>query len=134
MANKVSILITNTEGKHFELTNNKMVLSLACDLDVNWNSVFRKEVIPYDIILCDFSNHTKNLFGMGYEVVHKSNNREESEKIILFCRQKLKEQYERMMEIRVAKKYNLNPAVLTKIELEYHSPENYEITISDVLY
>ena len=133
MANKVSIFIENTEGKHFELTNSKMTLSLACKLDVNWSSVFKKEVAPYDIILCDYANSVKNVFGMGYSVVHRSNDREESEKIISLCRKKLKDQYDRMMEIRVAKKYHLNPLALSRIELEYHSSDNYEIKIKDII-
>lgn len=133
MANKVSIFIENSEGRHFELTNSKMALSLACQLNVNWPSVFKEEVKPYDIILCDYSNSVKNVFGLGYFVVHRSDDREESEKIISLCREKLKNQYERMMEIRVAKKYHLDPLTLSRIELEYHSTENYEVKIKDIL-
>lgn len=45
----------------------------------------------------------------------------------------VKDQYDRMMMIRVAKKYNLDEQIKTRIELEYHSSENYEVSISDLL-
>ena len=40
MANKVSIFITNSEGKHFELSNEKMAIMMACDSSTNWDVVF----------------------------------------------------------------------------------------------
>lgn len=45
----------------------------------------------------------------------------------------VKDQYNRMMMIRVAKKYNLDDQINTRIELEYHSSKNYEVSISDLL-
>ena len=45
----------------------------------------------------------------------------------------VKDQYNRMMMIRVAKKYNMDDQIKTRIELEYHSSENYEVSISDLL-
>lgn len=134
MANKVSIFIENTEGKHFELSNSKMSLMMAFQYPQNnWDSILKTEVSPYDIILSDFSNSTASNFGLGYALVHKSDSREDSEKIISVCRDMLRKQYERMMEIRVAKKYDLNPIILSKLELEYHSSENYEVKINDIL-
>ena len=37
--------------------------------------------------------------------------------------------YERMMMIRVAKKYHLDENTRLKIEMEYHDSENYEVKI-----
>lgn len=45
----------------------------------------------------------------------------------------VKDQYNRMMMIRVAKKYNLDDQINTRIELEYHSSKNYEVSISYLL-
>ena len=55
MANKVSILITNSDGKHFELTNEKMAIMMACDMSTNWRSVFKEPVSPYDVIILIFT-------------------------------------------------------------------------------
>lgn len=129
MANKVSILITNTEGQHFELTNEKMAIMMACDLSTNWNSVFCEPISPYDIIISDFHNSTASSFGLGYYLVQHCDSKEQSEKIIKDCRDKLHAQYERMMMIRVAKKYKLDAITLLKIEMEYHDSENYEYII-----
>lgn len=130
MANKVSILITNSEGKHFELTNEKMAIMMACDSSTNWNAVFSKPVSPYDIIISDFHNSTAAAFGLGYCLVQHCNDKEQAEKIIKECRGKLHAQYERMMMIRVAKKYNLDELTRLKIEMEYHDSENYEVKIN----
>lgn len=54
MANKVSIFITNTKGAHFEVTNSKMALMMACETSTNWNAVFSEPIGKYDIILSDF--------------------------------------------------------------------------------
>ncbi len=129
MANKVSIFITNSEGKHFELTNEKMVIMMSCDYSTNWNAVFNKPIFPYDIIISDFHNSKANTFGLGYSFVQHCETKEQAERIIKECRDKLHAQYERMMMIRVAKKYNLDKATLLKIEMEYHDSENYEVKI-----
>lgn len=129
MANKVSILITNSEGKHFELTNEKMAIMMACDSSTNWNAVFNKTISPYDIIISDFHNSKANVFGLGYCLVQHCDNVEQAEKIVKECRDKLHAQYERMMMIRVAKKYNLDEFTRLKIEMEYHDSENYEVKI-----
>ena len=129
MANKVSIFIINSEGKHFELSNEKMVITMACDLSTNWSAVFSEPVSPYDIIISDFHNSKANAFGLGYCLVQHCDNREQAENIINECRNKLHDQYERMMMIRVAKKYNLDELTRLKIEMEYHDSENYEVKI-----
>ena len=134
MANKVSIFITNTKGTHFELTNSKMALMMACETSTNWAAVFSEPIGSYDIILSDFSNSKATSFGLGYSLIEHCNDKEIAEKIIRDCRLKLKQQYERMMEIRVAKKYNLNPKILLKIELGYHDSENYEINLKDYIH
>lgn len=46
MANKVSILIMNTQGHHFELTNSKMTLQRAGTLDMNWRTAIGHECGP----------------------------------------------------------------------------------------
>jgi len=130
MANKVEVLIENSEGKHFCLTNSKMAIMMACDLHVNWETVFAKPVGPYDVIISDFSNNKSPAFGMGYFLVEHCDTKDEAEEIIRICRKKLYSQYERMMMIRVAKKYNLNSFTLLNIQSEYHNPENYEVKIS----
>lgn len=129
MANKVSIFITNSEGKHFELSNEKMAIMMACDFSTNWGAVFSKPVSPYDIIISDFHNSKANAFGLGYYLVQHCDSREQAEKIINECRNKLHAQYERMMMIRVAKKYNLDELTRLKIEMEYHDSDNYEVKI-----
>lgn len=129
MANKVSIFITNSEGKHFELSNEKMAIMMACDLSTNWSSVFNKPVSPYDIIISDFHNNKAPAFGLGYSLVQHCRNKKQAENIIKECRNKLYDQYERMMMIRVAKKYNLDKFTRLKIEMEYHNSENYEVKI-----
>lgn len=129
MANKVSIFITNSDGKHFELSNEKMSIMMACDFSVNWNAVFNEPVSPYDIIISDFHNNKAPAFGLGYSLVQHCNNKKQAENIIQECRTKLYNQYDRMMMIRVAKKYNLDEFTRLKIEMEYHNPENYEIKI-----
>ena len=133
MANKVSIFIETVDGRHFELTNSKMSLMIIKDYpQINWDHIFNGDYSPYDIVLSDFRNTTKSLFGLGYYRIHRCDNIEDAKYIVSLCREKLKKQYERMMEIRVAKKYKLNSYVLSKIELEYHSPENYEVKLSDI--
>ena len=130
MANKVSIFITNSEGKHFELSNEKMAIMMACDFSTNWDAVFNESISPYDIIISDFHNSKAPAFGLGYSLVQHCNNKEQAEKIIKECRDKLRSQYERMMMIRVAKKYNLNENIRLKIEMEYHDSDNYEVKIT----
>lgn len=129
MANKVSIFITNSEGKHFELSNEKMAIMMACDFSTNWGAVFSEPVSPYDIIISDFHNSKATAFGLGYSLVQHCSNKEQAENIIKECRNKLHTQYERMMMIRVAKKYNLDEFTRLKIEMEYHDPGNYEVKI-----
>ena len=134
MANKVSIFIINAEGLPFELSNSKMSLMPAYKYSgVNWLSVFGYECSPYDVILYDFGNNSNSLCNHGYSMVQRCNDKETSEYIISVCLSKLKEQYERMMMIRVSKKYDLNPIALFNIELEYHSQKNYEVDISSLL-
>lgn len=130
MANKVSIFITNSEGKHFELTNEKMAIMMACDMSINWSVVFKKPVSPYDVVISDFHNNSASTFGLGYYLVQHCDNKEVAENIVKECRNKLNAQYERMMMIRVAKKYKLNATTLLKIEMEYHDSNNYEVIIS----
>ena len=108
MANKVSIFITNSEGKHFELSNEKMAIMMACDSSTNWDVVFQESILPYDIIISDFHNSKAPAFGFGYSLVQHCDTKEQAEKIIIECRDKLHSQYERMMMIRVAKKYHLD--------------------------
>lgn len=129
MANKVEILITNSDGKHFCLTNSKMAIMMARDSHTNWDEVFTTPIGPYDVIISDFNNPKSVGFGMGYYLVEKCDTKDEAEKIIKTCREKLKSQYERMMMIRVARKYSLDPITLAKIEMEYHNPDNYEIKL-----
>ena len=130
MANKVSILITNSEGKHFELTNDKMAIFMSCQRpSVNWKVVFGKEISPYAVILCDYHNGMLPAHGLGYCLVENCGDKEDATNIIQECRTKLKEQYERMMMIRVAKKYELDARTLLKIELEYHDSDNYMVEI-----
>ena len=131
MANKVSILITNTEGHHFELSNSKMAIDTAGRLNANWNAVFGHDISPHDIIISDFQNSTGALYGMGYSFVESCGNPEDADEIIKTCRDMLRQQYERMMMIRVAKKYSLDSMTRLRIELEYHSPENYEVFLKD---
>lgn len=133
MANKVSILIMNTQGHHFELTNSKMTLQRAGTLDMNWRTAIGHECGPNDIILSDFSGSSQYQFGTGVYLLQECSERETADMIISECRKKLKDQYERMMEIRVAKKYKLNPLLLSKIELEFHNPDNYEVDIGKFL-
>lgn len=129
MANKVEILIENSDGKHFCLINSKMAMLMACESHTNWDKVLSAPIGPYDVLISDFNNPTSVGFGMGYQLVEHCNTKEEAEEIIKTCREKLKSQYERMMMIRVARKYGLDSIALTKVEMEYHNPENYEIKI-----
>ncbi len=129
MANKVSIFIINSEGKHFELSNEKMAIMMACDSSTNWDVVFHESISPYDIIISDFHNSKAPAFGFGYSLVQHCDTKEQAEKIITECRDKLHSQYERMMMIRVAKKYHLDENTRLKIEMEYHDSENYEVKI-----
>ena len=73
------------------------------------------------------------LFGLGYYLIEHCNDKETTKKIIRDCRLKLKQQYERMMEIRVGKKYSLDSKILLKIEMEYHDLKNYEINLKDYM-
>lgn len=130
MANKVSILITNSDGKHFELTNEKMAIMMACDMSTNWRSVFKEPVSPYDVIISDFHNSLASAFGLGYYLVQHCDNKEVAESIVKECRDKLHAQYERMMMIRVAKKYKLDATTLLRIEMEYYDSDNYEVVIN----
>lgn len=131
MANKVTIFITNSKGKHFELSNEKMAIGIAKDyLGVNWEVVFPgKKIGPYDVIISDFHNPYNVSFGMGYRLVEHCENEEEGGKIVQKCREKLKKQYERMMELRVAKKYGFEDSVLDNLALEYYSSSNYEVVL-----
>lgn len=130
MANKVSIFIQNSEGRHFELSNEKMAIMMACDSSTNWDAVFNEPVSPHDIIISDFHNNKAPAFGFGYSLVQHCDNKEQAENIIKECRDKLRSQYERMMMIRVAKKYNLDENTRLKIEMEFYDSENYEVKIS----
>lgn len=129
MANKVSIWITNSKKEHFELTNDRMAIMMACQMDTNWKSVFGREISPYSVIISDFHNSKATSFGLGYSLVEECEDKEIAEEIIAKCREKLHAQYERLMMIRVAKKYHLDAVTRSRIELEYHSSENYEVVI-----
>lgn len=109
MANKTSIIITNSEGRVFELTNSKMAIDMAKNFSVNWDVVFDEKINPYDVIISDFHNPYYIIAGLGYFLVEHCDTKEEAEKIINECRDKLRSQYKRMMMIRVAKEYDLNP-------------------------
>ena len=98
---------------------------MTCDFLANWDAVFNEPVAPYDIIISDFHNNK----ALRYSLIQHCNNKTQAENIIKECRSKLHDQYERMMMIRVAKKYNLDEFTRLKIEMEYHNPENYEIKI-----
>lgn len=89
MANKVSIFIINSEGKHFELSNEKMAIMMACDSSTNWDVVFQESISPYDIIISDFHNNKAPAFGFGYSLVQHCDTKEQAEKIITECRDKL---------------------------------------------
>lgn len=126
---KYQFFIINSEGKHFELSNEKMAIMMACDSSTNWDVVFQESISPYDIIISDFHNSKAPAFGFGYSLVQHCDTKEQAENIIKECRDKLHSQYERMMMIRVAKKYNLDENTRLKIEMEYHDLENYEVKI-----
>ena len=126
---KYQFFIINSEGKHFELSNEKMAIMMACDSSTNWDVVFHESISPYDIIISDFHNSKAPAFGFGYSLVQHCDTKEQAEKIITECRDKLHSQYERMMMIRVAKKYHLDENTRLKIEMEYHDSENYEVKI-----
>ena len=126
---KYQFFIINSEGKHFELSNEKMAIMMACDSSTNWDVVFHESILPYDIIISDFHNSKAPAFGFGYSLVQHCDTKEQAEKIIIECRDKLHSQYERMMMIRVAKKYHLDENTRLEIEMEYHDSENYEVKI-----
>ena len=126
---KYQFFIINSEGKHFELSNEKMAIMMACDSSTNWDVVFQESISPYDIIISDFHNSKAPAFGFGYSLVQHCDTKEQAEKIIIECRDKLHSQYERMMMIRVAKKYHLDENTRLEIEMEYHDLENYEVKI-----
>ena len=126
---KYQFFIINSEGKHFELSNEKMAIMMACDSSTNWDVVFQESISPYDIIISDFHNSKAPAFGFGYSLVQHCDTKEQAEKIIIECRDKLHSQYERMMMIRVAKKYHLDENTRLEIEMEYHDSENYEVKI-----
>lgn len=129
MTDRVSIFITNSEGKHFELTNENMAIMMYCDMSANLNGLFEKPVSPYDVIIFGFHICSENPFGLGYDLVQHCDNKEVAESIIKECRDKLYAQYERMMMIRIAKKNNLDATTFLKIETEYQDLENYEVII-----
>lgn len=129
MANRVSIFIKNTEDRIIELSNSKMALLIACDSHTNWDSVFSEPVGKYDIILSDFSNSKATAWGLGYTLVQHCDNEVIARKIVSDCRNLIQKQYERMMMIRVAKKYNLDAMMLLKIEMEYHAEENWNVDL-----
>ena len=125
MSNKVSIFITNSDGKHFELSNEKMAIMMACDHSTNWSAVFKEPVSPYDIIISDFHSSRMNT----YYLVQHCDSKQQAETIIKECRGKLHDQYERMMMIRVAKKYDLSENARLAIEMQYPDSDNYEMKI-----
>lgn len=126
MANTVSIWITNKEGRHFELSNTRMTLMEARSYhQMNWKAALPwSKVTPHDVILWDGNDGID-----AYRIVQHCKSKDEAEKIITSCRKKLHDQYERHMEIRVAKKYQMNPKTLLRLEQEYHNPENYEVKL-----
>lgn len=129
MANKVSIFIKNTEGRIIEFTNSKMALVIACDTHTNWDSALSEPIGKYDIILSDFSNNKAPAWGLGYTLVQHCDDEATARKIVSDCRNLIQKQYERMMMIRVAKKYDLDALTLLKIEMEYHAEENWNIDL-----
>ena len=45
----------------------------------------------------------------------------------------LKEQYDRMMMLRAAKKNNLDERLIYNLEMEYHNSKNYDLYLSEIL-
>ena len=91
MANRVKIYIHNTDGKVFELTNEKMAIHFASELhNVNWNVLFNRHVGPFDIIIADWNNGTNNYFDRGYTFVQSCLGYDEGKKIVELCRKMLK--------------------------------------------
>ena len=134
MANKVKIYIHNTDGKVFELTNEKMAIHFASELhNVNWNVLFNRHVGPFDIVIADWNNNTNNYYDRGYTFVQSCFGYDEGKKIVELCRKMLKEQYDRMMMLRVAKKNNLDERLIYNLEMQYHNSKNYELYLSDIL-
>ena len=86
---KYQFFIINSEGKHFELSNEKMAIMMACDSSTNWDVVFHESISPYDIIISDFHNSKAPAFGFGYSLVQHCDTKEQAEKIITECRDKL---------------------------------------------
>jgi len=137
MANKVSVFIKNTEGRILELSNSQCCIMMAGQYHENWGTIFSsRKIEDYDVIINYFkiSPYGAN-GGVGgyYAFVEHCTNPEVANKIISTCRKLVKDQYDRMMMIRVAKKYSLDNQIRTKIELEYHSSDNYEVSISDLI-
>lgn len=137
MANRVSVFIKNTEGRILELSNSQCCIMMAGQYHENWRIIFPgKKIGDYDVIInyLKISPYGTN-GGVGgcYAFVEHCSDPETANKIISTCRKLVKDQYDRMMMIRVAKKYSLDNQIRTKIELEYHSSENYEVSLSDLL-
>lgn len=137
MANKVSIFIKNTEGRILELSNSQCCIMMAKQYHVNWDIALPgRKIGDYDVIINRFKISPYGINGGAdgcYALVEHCSDPETANKIISTCRKMVKDQYDRMMMIRVAKKYSLDDQIRTKIELEYHSSENYEVSISDLL-
>lgn len=129
MANKVSIFIKNTQGIHIELTNSKMSLFIASSKDYNWNSIFGEDIPKHSIILADWSFNVQGNPKSDYCLVEACYDKEIAEQIITDCRDMLNKQFERMMSIRVMKKYHLDDNILLGLEMEYHDSRNYEIDL-----
>lgn len=104
---------------------------------MNWDIALPdRKIGDYDVIINRFkiSPYGTNGGADGcYALVEHCFDPETANKIIFTCRKMVKDQYDRMMMIRVAKKYSLDNQIRTKIELEYHSSENYEVSILDLL-
>lgn len=133
MSNKVSIFITNTKNETYEFSNNKMSIMMVKDLHIDLKKVFQNDNIsPYDIVLIDYKNNTGCIYGTNYFVIHKSTNEQESKYIIDKCREMLYLQYDKMMMIRIAKKYKLNETEIKKVEKEFYNKNNYEFDINQI--
>jgi hypothetical protein len=109
---------------------------MAWQYHVNWRTVFpSREIEDYDVIInyLKISPYGSNGGVEGhYAFVEHCSDSKTAYKIISTCRKMVKNQYDRMMMIRVAKKYSLSDQILTKIQLEYHNSENYEISVADL--
>lgn len=132
MANIVEILITNSEGKRFVVTNHKMGIGLA----KQFPSVTIEGAAPTDIILSDWS--LKLCDGRyatlsNYIILEKSDSEEISKKIMSKLSDMLKKQYERKMMIRVVKKYFSESIELEllKLQLECCDKKNYMIDLQE---